>query len=105
MSKYINEDELLKAIAFECDHDVQSCNDCRNKCDLYSIIINQKDIIRCKDCKWWDKEENSLYGYCLACKHGYSSSNWEIRIYRTYKGDWFCAEGALKEKEEEEYFE
>ena len=50
-------------------------------------------IVRCKDCKWWDKKSESPYGYCHACKHGYSSPNWEIGIYRTYKGDWFCADG------------
>ena len=55
------------------------------------------DVVRCKDCKWWDKKEGSNYGYCHACKHGHISDHWEIGIYRTYKGDWFCAEGERKE--------
>ncbi len=54
-------------------------------------------IVRCKECKWWDKEDDSNYGYCHACKHGYYSDHWEIRIYRTYKGDWFCADGERKD--------
>ena len=55
------------------------------------------ELIRCKDCKWWDKKDGSNYGYCHACKHGYHSDHWEIEIYRTYKGDWYCADGELKE--------
>ena len=50
-------------------------------------------IVRCKDCKWWDKKDGANYGYCHACKHGYYSDHWEIGIYRTYKGDFFCADG------------
>ena len=32
----------------------------------------QPEIIRCKDCKWWDKSEDSPFGYCMAMKHGYT---------------------------------
>ena len=53
-------------------------------------------VVRCKDCKWWDKKDGANYGYCHACKHGYYSDHWEIGIYRTYKGDWFCADGEHK---------
>ena len=60
--------------------------------------IDAVPVIRCKDCKWWDAKDNSSYGYCMAMKHGYFSSNWEIGIYRTYKGDWFCADGERKEE-------
>ena len=54
-------------------------------------------LVRCKGCKWWDKKQDSPYGYCHACKHGHRSEHWEIGIYRTYKGDWFCADGEEKE--------
>ena len=60
---------------------------------LTASLHQIKELVRCKDCKWWDKKGESPYGYCHACKHGYSSPNWEIGIYRTYKGDWFCADG------------
>lgn len=50
-------------------------------------------VVRCKDCKWWDRIDNGSYGYCHACKHAFYSSNWEISIYRRYKEDWFCADG------------
>ena len=55
-------------------------------------------IVRCKDCRWWDKKEREArYGYCGACKHGYLSPNWEIGIYRVYREDWFCADGERKD--------
>jgi len=56
-------------------------------------------VVRCKDCKWWDKKDGSPYGYCHACKHGHMSKCWEISIYRTYKGDWYCADGERKDDE------
>jgi hypothetical protein len=59
--------------------------------------IEAEPVVRCKDCKWWDKKDDSPYGYCHACKHGHRSEHWEISIYRTYKGDWYCADGERKE--------
>ena len=64
--------------------------------DLVGKASKQPEIVRCKDCKWWDKKENSPYGYCHACKHGHYSEHWEIGIYRRYKGDWFCADAERK---------
>ena len=58
--------------------------------------IEAEPVVRCKDCKWWDKKDDSPYGYCHACKHGHRSEHWEISIYRTYKGDWYCADGERK---------
>lgn len=60
-------------------------------------------IIRCKDCRWWDREsEDSPMGYCHACKHGHYSRHWEISIRRTYEEDFFCADAEPKEEEEED---
>ena len=60
-------------------------------------------IIRCKDCKWWDREaEDSPFGYCHACKHSHYSRHWEINIRRTYEEDFFCADADPKEEEEED---
>ena len=58
--------------------------------------IDAVPVVRCRDCKWWDKKDESPYGYCHACKHGHWSEHWEISIYRTYKGDWYCADGERK---------
>jgi len=57
-----------------------------------NINITATDLIRCKDCRWWDKSEDSPFGYCMAMKHGYMTANWEIGIYRRYKGDFYCAD-------------
>ena len=60
--------------------------------EMKDLPSAQPEIIRCKDCKWWDKSEDSPFGYCMAMKHGYISTNWEIGIYRRYKGDFYCAD-------------
>ena len=65
---------------------------------LENLPSAEPEIIHCKDCKWWDKSENSPYGYCMAMKHNYFSRNWEISIHRKYKGDFYCADA---EREEE----
>lgn len=58
-------------------------------------------VVRCKECRWWDQKEDSPYGYCHAAKHAYYSAHWEIGIYRTYKPDWFCADGERREGDED----
>ena len=75
-----------------------------SKCITIRRAVNdlpsaQPDIIRCKDCKWWDKSEDSPFGYCMAMKHGYMSAHWEIGIYRRYKGDWYCADAERRTNE------
>ena len=59
--------------------------------------IDAVPVVRCRDCRWWDKIEDSSMGYCHACKHAHYSRNWEISIYRTHKWDFFCADGERKE--------
>ena len=66
---------------------------------LKKLPSAQPEIVRCKECKWWDKKDGSPVGYCHAEKHGYYSGHWEIEIYRTYKEDYYCADG---EREGEE---
>lgn len=80
--------------------DDELCEDCCynvvNKLDE-APAIEAEPVVRCKDCKWWDKKHDSPYGYCHACKHGHRSEHWEINIYRIYKGDWYCADGERKD--------
>lgn len=61
--------------------------------DTIAMLKAQPDIVRCEGCRWWDNEENSVYGYCRACQPGYRTKRWEIDINRKCKGDWFCADG------------
>lgn len=51
---------------------------------LSQSIAEQPEIIRCKDCKWWAKQKDSLQGRCELMK-----------MYPT--GGWFCA-NARKER-------
>lgn len=60
--------------------------------ELMMLPSAQPDIIRCKDCRWWDKYGDCDNGYCMAAKHGYWTEHWEISIRRTYKGDFYCAD-------------
>lgn len=109
--RLIDADELMANITARC----KNCNrrksgigdaPCKG-CGVYDAIewicaageVDAVPVVRCKDCKWWDKKDESPYGYCHACKHGHWSEHWEISIYRTYKGDWYCADGERKEKE------
>ena len=68
---------------------------------LKSLPSIEPQIIRCKNCKWWDKHGDYDIGYCHAIKHGYHTSHWEIGIYRKYNGDFYCADAEPKETEEE----
>lgn len=74
--------------------------------DAVSAIENlpsaQTEIIRCKECRWWDKYGDYDKGYCMAAKHGYWSEHWEINIRRTYKGDFYCADAEPKEEQDGE---
>ena len=65
---------------------------------IEEVPTEQPEIIRCKDCKWWERSLNSPYGYCNAMKHIYMSAHWEIRMIRRYKGDFYCADAERNEE-------
>lgn len=58
---------------------------------LRALPSVQPEIIRCKDCKWWERINDTI-GYCHATKHCHYSSNWEISIYRRQRPDFYCAD-------------
>lgn len=60
---------------------------------LEALPAAQPEIVRCGECKWWEKQEDSTLGYCNAAKHCYYSLNWEVQIYRRHRADFFCADG------------
>lgn len=64
--------------------------------------VDAVPVVRCRDCKWWDKKPDSLYGYCHAYKYWHLSERLKIGIYRVYKGDWFCADGERREDDAKE---
>ena len=61
-----------------------------------TFASGQPEIIRCKDCRWWDKYGDYDNGYCMAAKHGHWSRHWEISIRRTYEGDFYCADAEMR---------
>ena len=69
--------------------------------DLEKLPTAQPEIIRCKDCKWWDRY-NDNNGYCMAAKSCTYTSHWDIQIRRTYDGDFYCAHAEPKEEYEED---
>ena len=75
---------------------------------IWNRVMSAKDInvpiniIHCKDCKWWEKDDDNPYGYCHAIKHGLLTANWDISIRRKYKADFFCADAEMKEDDDEE---
>jgi len=60
------------------------------------------EIIRCADCKWWDRlEEGHPYGDCRACRSGTQTERWNIHIQRQCKYDFYCADAEPKEDDDE----
>ena len=112
MSDLINRQDVLdrfQKICKMCGEDKKyngiMCRSCYFE-DAIDIVdemepAEQPEIIRCQHCKYWDRIEDSPIGYCHAIKHGYHSENWEIIIRRTYRGDFFCADGELRTKDDE----
>lgn len=63
----------------------------------------ERNIIRCADCKWWDRlEDGHPYGYCRACRSGEHSERWEISIRRQCRMDFYCADAEPKENEDDD---
>lgn len=48
--------------------------------------VDAAPVVRCKDCKWWTKQEKSIQGRCAL--NG---------MYPT--GGWYCANGERKDNE------
>ena len=60
----------------------------------------QAKIIRCRDCKWWGYDDDTgVVRVCHAAKHGHISSHWDIHIFRTYRGDFYCADAERRTDE------
>ena len=50
--------------------------------DIRKLLKEQPQIVRCKDCKWYDKQKN-----------------WCISLDIAEQGeDWFCADGEAKDE-------
>ena len=98
MSDLIKRSDAIKAID-------DKINGSDNRLWLKEIISElpaaEPEIIRCKDCRWWDKYGDYDNGYCMAAKHGHWSRHWEISIRRTYEGDFYCADAEMRGEQDE----
>lgn len=83
MGRLIDEDDAIRIIEFECGEWTGLAKEISKQ--LKQLLFAQ-DIIRCKDCDWWTKQEDSLQGRCD--RYG---------MYPT--GYWYCA-GARERREE-----
>lgn len=97
---------ILRLVATEALDGVSRFVESENNLDMfkqaYEMAIKSLEesvqVVRCKDCRWWDKKDGANYGYCHAAKHGYFSKHWEISIYRTYKPDFYCDDGERRSR-------
>ena len=55
--------------------------------------VDAVQVVRCKDCKYWERKDGLVIGYCGAAKHGYKSTNWDIGIYRMTMDTGYCSDG------------
>ena len=69
-------------------------NDCING-DIPTV--DAVEVVRCKDCKYWERKDGLVIGYCGAAKHGYKSTNWDIGIYRMTMDTGYCSDGERKD--------
>lgn len=100
--EYIGYGGMRRFWCKKCDAVVSFDNDyCNRNPESTYEYWNKRtevDIVRCGECKWWDKDGESPYGYCHAEKHCHFSNNWEISIYRKYKADHYCSDGERRMK-------
>lgn len=54
--------------------------------ELERHFVNWEPVVRCKDCKWWTKQEKSIQGRCA--------------LTGTYPtGGWYCGNGERRDDE------
>lgn len=99
MMDLISRQDVIDAVIKYCmDYDLRDL-----LAELEVLPSAESEIIRCEDCKWWNQKfDDSPIGYCMAAKHNYYSSHWEIHIQRTYGKNFFCADAEPKEEGEED---
>ena len=77
MSRYIDADALAKKLTDWSTGTVEPID----WSDIAEApTIDAVSVVRCKECKWWIKQSDSIQGRCAL------SSNYPT-------GEWFCANG------------
>ena len=99
MSDLISRQAAIDALGEEppvwCDTDGEIAEREQWRCDVAAIMAvpsvepTTGELVRCKDCDWWEKSDNSLQGRCA--RYGF---------YPT--GEYYCAGAELKRDHEYE---
>lgn len=69
------------------DWNNQYTPDMEMRCKYFKNKANLVEVVRCKDCKWWENKDR--------CR------NVNGLNHLVWNGDWFCASGQKKEGAEE----
>ena len=109
MSDLISKQAILNSFKRLCDlcgkmekYNGVMCRACSLD-DAIDIVDDMKpEVIRCRDCKWWQKDDHYPFGYCNAIKHGCYTEHWDISISRKYKEDFFCADAEPREENDDD---
>ena len=82
-SDYINREMAADSIVIECDGvTLEQARQALKDCPSADVV----KVVRCKECKWWTKQEDSLQGRCAL-----------MQSYPT--GTWYCANGERENDE------
>lgn len=64
----VDKDELIKALKYDRDQ--------YSKGHLDGMIQREMQIIRCKDCEWWDSESKEKYRVCHKHNTGWKEDDY-----------------------------
>ena len=81
--------ELLKNLAYNI-HGMMDVVDARNCKKIIELLESQTQIIRCKDCKWRGNKKKCIVAFVS------DKQDFPLCFYDN-RGEWFCADGELKE--------
>lgn len=89
MSRYIDKDFLLCELNSFIEAEKQGYGDSLEVIRNSIVDMSEADVVevvRCKNCKWWEKDNDGLQGCCV--------------LHQSYPtGGWYCANGERKESE------
>ena len=94
--KAIEDCAFHKNDCVDCYYDgcVFEHGDCRRDmlADALSMLKEQPEIVRCKDCRWGERSRNGKGEEMIFCYNGDTG----IEDGYLHEPDWFCAEGERK---------
>lgn len=97
MDEYIKLDDAIRGFRMRFDgrmNGKQFAELCMQTYVEYLKSLPTVEIVRCRECRWWESKYGLDIGYCRAYKRGFILSGWDVNyFYRARRGDFFCADG------------